>query len=90
MRDRRATAKVACFDHYGWACACCGEAEPAFLVMDHVDGGGNQHRRETSAQYIYLWLVRHGFPEGFQTLCHNCNFAKAHGGCPHQAQRPPS
>jgi len=38
---------------------------------------------------FYRWLVENDFPEGFQILCHNCNFAKSHnpGGCPHAADR---
>ena len=28
------------FDHYGWVCACCGEAEPLFLTIDHVNNDG--------------------------------------------------
>ena len=31
----------------------------------------------------YWSLVSRGFPAGYQVLCHNCNFAKSHGGCPH-------
>jgi hypothetical protein len=75
---------------YGSVCACCGESEPVFLAVDHVNGGGNAHRRSMSskgrvvgASNFYVWLERNGFPQGFQLLCHNCNFAKSHGGCPH-------
>lgn len=32
----------------------------------------------------YSWIIRNNFPEMFQTLCFNCNFAKAiFGECPH-------
>lgn len=75
------------FDHYGGAvCACCGETIEVFLEIDHINGGGNQHRRnETFARSIYKWLKANGFPPGFRVLCSNCN--RAHGKlgyCPHQ------
>lgn len=57
-------------------------------MIDHVNGGGNAHRRSiggTTACTVrfYRWLEVNNYPEGFQVLCHNCNFAKSHGGCPH-------
>lgn len=72
---------------YGGLCACCGEKELAFLCIDHINGGGNQHRK-TMKTDIYRWLKRQGWPVGdFQVLCHNCNFGKAtHGVCPHQGK----
>lgn len=71
----------------GFRCACCGETTPEFLTVDHIEGGGNQHRKQLAAEGItlYRWLKRHGFPPGFQALCANCNTAKhIHGQCPHQ------
>jgi len=74
---------------YGGKCACCGEAEEAFLQVDHIAGGGNEHRRAIgSSRQIYQWLKRNGYPAGFQLLCANCNMAKERpDGCPHQ-RRP--
>lgn len=76
---------------YGGKCACCGESEMVFLALDHEKGGGNAHRRSLSkngkmvgSSTMYAWVVRNGFPSGFRVLCHNCNFAEAHGGCPHK------
>lgn len=75
-------------------CSCCGETQVIFLTLDHIDGNGAAHRRsiglcgvtnpkgtKTAFQY---WLKRNDFPDGFQVLCWNCNWAKSHGGCPHQ------
>jgi hypothetical protein len=31
---------------YGGKCVCCGEAEEAFLTLDHVNNDGKQHRAE--------------------------------------------
>lgn len=81
---------------YGGKCACCTESEPAFLALDHKDGAGNAHRRSLhkngknagGSTRIYTWVIRNNFPESFQLLCHNCNFAKSHnpGGCPHNTE----
>lgn len=83
----RDAAKDRVFEHYGESCGCCGESTRVFLAIDHIENNGAQHRREVnvSGDSVYRWLVRNDFPEGFQTLCHNCNWAKyALGSCPHQ------
>lgn len=89
-RERREQVLAA----YGGACMCCGEREPAFLAVDHINGGGNAHRRSLNrngkivgSSNFYRWLVNNGFPSDFQLLCHNCNFAKSHGGCPHARRK---
>lgn len=81
--------KQQALDHYGRSCACCGEGIEVFLQFDHVDGGGNAHRKEekiTGANGMAVWLKRNAWPDGFQTLCSNCNIGKYRNGgtCPHQ------
>lgn len=75
-------------DYYGGRCTCCGEADPAFLTFDHINGGGNQHRRVVGirAPYFYEFLIKNNYPEEYQVLCWNCNAAKHFnpGGCPHR------
>lgn len=67
-------------------CVCCGEDQYEFLSLDHIEGGGNQHRQEVP--HVYRWLKRNEFPIGYQVLCHNCNLAKGfYGECPHQVKR---
>jgi hypothetical protein len=75
--------------HYGDACACCGEDQPEFLAIDHVENNGAAHRREIgNGDAILYWIKRHNFPAGFQLLCHNCNMAKEfYGVCPHSGNR---
>src|SRR5690606_38099756 len=74
---------------YGGKCACCGVATKEFLAIDHINGGGRQHRLSLhprpSSQTVYTWLRKNNYPEGFQVLCHNCNAAKSYykNGCPH-------
>jgi hypothetical protein len=78
--------------HYGGDpphCACCGEATDEFLCLDHINGNGAAHRRAVGTKNMYRWANQHGFPDGFQVLCHNCNCAKGfYGICPHQRTRP--
>lgn len=71
--------------HYGGRCACCGEAEPQFLALDHANGGGEAHRAEVGqGTKMVDWLIANDFPEGFRVLCHNCNQAIGYyGECPH-------
>ena len=87
-KARHARRRAAAILAYGGACQCCGETELVFLAIDHVDGGGNQHRKEIGASgstTIYRWLEANDYPEGFQVLCHNCNYARSQPcGCPHQ------
>jgi hypothetical protein len=84
----RLKEKKTVFDHYGNKCFCCGEDKPCFLAIDHIDGHGNQHRKDIgkAGSGFYKWLIVNEFPEGFQVLCHNCNMGKhLNGGiCPHK------
>lgn len=73
-----------CFEHYGLSCDCCGEDIYEFLTIDHINGGGNKHRKEIGQSVIYKWLIDNNFPEGFRTLCYNCNSCLGHYGyCAH-------
>jgi hypothetical protein len=74
----------------GYRCNCCGESEPDFLQIDHIDGNGGQHRKAIGQGRTYRWLKQNNFPPGFQVLCANCNFSKGHyGSCPHTRQSLP-
>lgn len=75
---------------YGSKCVCCGEIEAVFLEVDHVNGGGAVHRRLKSGDRIYRELRCKGYPQGYQLLCKNCNWAKHMGGCPHQKEEGPN
>jgi hypothetical protein len=89
-KARYARLKAAAFAAYGGVCRCCGEAEPRFLTIDHVEGGGHKHRRQIGGPHlVYEWLARHKYPDGFQILCWNCNCGRAMNGgiCPHEEKR---
>jgi len=78
-------AKDIILDRYGRVCACCGESNIEFLTIDHIDGNGATHRKtDRSAKDLKRWLINAGLPDGFRTLCFNCNAAKSTGKqCPH-------
>ena len=74
------------FSHYGFSCACCDEVIEKFLNIDHIKGKKYwNHNKHMRGAQLYRWLVKNNYPEGFQTLCFNCNMAKGiYGICPHQ------
>ena len=77
------------FNAYGGCkCACCGESGFEFLSLDHINGGGNIHKKAVGNNLsIYRQLIKEGFPDGFQVLCMNCNWAKGiYGTCPHKKE----
>lgn len=63
-------------DAYGGKCSRCGETDRDVLVVDHINGGGNEHRREIGEGNLYRWLRRNGFPSGFTILCANDHLRK--------------
>jgi len=75
----------------GYKCVCCGETESIFLVIDHIHGGGNKERRKVGTKGgagQYSKIKKEGFPrKKYQVLCHNCNFAKSNGRCPHARKK---
>lgn len=72
-------------DFLGGRCACCGEREPAFLEIDHVNGGGGRERKAKNSLANLRNRVMNT-PSDFQVLCANCHVAKSTvGECPHKA-----
>ena len=85
-RQRQANDQIRAtvLDHYGRSCACCGVT--GHPTIDHIGGNGKIHRYELfgdvdrpSSIVFYRWLIKSGFPEGFQTLCRRCNASKGTG-----------
>lgn len=78
-KARRERDKAKVLRHYCGEtphCSLCGIAEPAFLTVDHVHGGGLRHRKEEKINNLWRWLIRHRFPEGeFRILCMSCNMS---------------
>ncbi len=80
----RQELRLAAIRAYGGRCACCGEDELVFLAIDHINGNGAAQRKDLG-NHLSRWLRNNNFPGGYQVLCHNCNWAKYRGGCPHHA-----
>jgi len=80
------TNKDLAIQRYGGQCACCGETETAFLVIDHINGDGSAERRILSNYQFAKRLATQPVDRSkYQVLCANCNHAKERpGGCPHQ------
>ena len=60
-------------------CRRCGAQDMDVLCIDHIEGGGTKHRRlvgSSGAEFAF-WLIKQGFPEGYQVLCANCNTRKS-------------
>lgn len=78
-RDYNDRLKKRVFGHYGMTCQLCGFSNMDALTIDHVNNDGAQHRRQLTGSrhgggmMTYRWLVKNDFPEGFRTLCQNCN-----------------
>lgn len=80
-RHRRAAIKDEALTQYGRCCARCGFDNPLALVVDHVDDNGAEERKALGGQHFAGWnfyshLRRQGWPDGYQTLCANCNMIK--------------
>lgn len=56
-------------------CAHCGIDDLDVLTIDHINGGGHQHRKQTTV-HTHRWLITNELPEGFQVLCFNFNWKK--------------
>ena len=62
-------------------CAKCSEADLSKLSIDHINGGGNEHRARLgipTGYAFYAWLRRNDYPEGYQVLCISHN-SEHHG-----------
>ena len=73
--------KVLVLTHYGngkLKCVMCGFKDIRTLTIDHIKGGGGKHKRglNLGAKSLYKWLIANNYPEGFQTLCMNCQWIK--------------
>jgi hypothetical protein len=78
-RERTAAARLKAMTYYCGGtpyCMCCGLDSMPFLTIDHVNGGGKKHREQEGFNDICDWLIKHGLPSGFATLCYSCNMSK--------------
>jgi hypothetical protein len=76
---------------YGGECTCCNESNIMFLSLDHINGGGNKHRKKEGISFLAGWAKKNNYPDILQVLCFNCNFGReTRGGenkiCPHKIE----
>ena len=51
------------FEFYGNKCSCCGETEPLFLTVDHINNDGYRDKKKgLTGVNLYEKIVRDGFP----------------------------
>ena len=81
---QRAARKVRFLKMYGMVCECCGESNPKFLTLDHINGKGERNKATTQA--ALRDAVLHFDPKKYRTLCFNCNCGRHWNGgvCPHK------
>lgn len=85
----RKRVRLEVISKYGGRCVCCGEMNPLFLTIDHINNDGRLDRwlpgQTMSSHSFYLKLRREPLREDLQLLCFNCNLGRAMNGgvCPH-------
>lgn len=98
QREQFQERRMLCLIHYSGnppKCACCGETIIEFLTIDHINNDGYKHRQKImrkkgkcpSGTWLWYWLIKNNFPEGFQVLCWNCNCGRDKTNdkvCPHK------
>ncbi len=78
-RDER---KIRVLTHYGKDknLQCCWEGctvcDPDMLSLDHINNDGAKDRIRGTGNNLYLSVEREGYPDNFQTLCHNHQWKK--------------
>ena len=68
-------------DGYGGKCEFCGEDNPHFLTIDHINGRGAKDRKMIGGSYkFYKKLRDENYPrDNYRLLCYNCNCALGFG-----------
>lgn len=83
----RIKRKLEVLAELGEVCACCGNDDFEFLTVDHINGGGHQHRTVVGiGGNFYNAVLRDPDAKSkYRVLCMNCNFALGmYGRCPHK------
>jgi len=87
QKNNRYRLRKTVIEMYGPNCVCCGEDEPMFLDLDHVNNDGILDRKRigNSSTAIYREATKCYDPTKYQILCANCNVGRArnHNVCPH-------
>ena len=81
---KRRNVKIAVLSYYSLndvpECVVCGCLDITKLEIDHIEDGGNAHRKQLNnhgGYAFYCWLQKMNYPSGYQTLCRQCNEDKS-------------
>jgi hypothetical protein len=90
QRQYRSAIRAEMIVAFGGGCECCGESQPFFLDLDHVNGDGKECRAEHGGNSLTEMksLKDKGWPkDGYRLLCCNCHQGRHRNGgiCPHKA-----
>ena len=92
ITNYRAKLKRETLRAYGNKCICCGEKNPIFLTLDHINNDGKEHRKKfPTTMSLQVWLKKNSWPKNIiQILCFNCNLGRKQNGgiCPHKMKNP--
>lgn len=59
----------------GSQCIRCGFDDRRALCIDHINGGGREHRKKVGGAHYFREILRD--LSSYQLLCANCNMIKA-------------
>lgn len=82
-REKLRLAVIKYYSNGLMECGLCGCDIYDVLDVDHIHGGGNEHRRRVIGKshgggyLFYLWLRQNNFPDGYRILCKNCNWLES-------------
>lgn len=71
-------------EYYGNECKTCKFSDIRALQIDHINNNGAEERKSLGGQKFsgwkfYKYLIDNNYPDGYQTLCANCNMIKQLG-----------
>lgn len=82
-KEYRERIKLEGIQVYGGKCSCCGEAEPRFLTLEHLNG--REKGDVLTGKKAWAKVKALGYPSDYTVLCFNCNCCKgAYGKCAHE------
>lgn len=77
-RQRAFEIKKKVLTHYGngkFECVLCGFKNTVALSLDHINNNGYEERKIFNRPNpLYRHLIKNNFPDGYRTLCMNCQF----------------
>lgn len=87
VRERRYKYRLQVLTYYGkgkLACIKCNFSDVRALCLDHINSNNKNLIRRTTRgekslgiESYFREFIKQDFPDGYQTLCANCNLIKA-------------